>query len=230
MNAIADASGQLMHIRYEGVNAVEVTTRDNGVTSTLVRYAYDPLNRLTEVSIDLSAEDGSVADGHQYLTRYTYDGDSRRVASVSQSDGSSVSFTYDARGRVTHVVDGEGQATTYEYSENDVQSHDLNTHNLELRESDSSHVLNDSALLTHRDIEETEVHGITTEAQTTELSSQSLSLNASPLQETDIEQRERDRQLVEGVLDTTVSGSQQLQLSVGELSNTRVSTQTLTLH
>lgn len=65
-----------------------------GAESTRVRYAYDDAGRLTQVSVDLSPDDNSIADAHVYLTTYSYDGDSQRVATLSQSDGSRLEFTY----------------------------------------------------------------------------------------------------------------------------------------
>ncbi len=44
--------------------------------------------------MDLSPEDNSIADGRVYTTTYGYDGSSTRIASISESDGTRVAFTY----------------------------------------------------------------------------------------------------------------------------------------
>ncbi|WP_185734241.1 LysM peptidoglycan-binding domain-containing protein [Burkholderia stagnalis] len=62
--------------------------------ATTVRYAYDEQGRLSVVTVDLTPEDNSVADGKVFTTKYTYDGASSRIASLTQSDGSNLSFTY----------------------------------------------------------------------------------------------------------------------------------------
>ena len=59
-----------------------------------MRYGYDSSNRLSTVTVDLSPDDNSIADSKTYTTTYAYDGASKRVASISQLDGSSVSFSY----------------------------------------------------------------------------------------------------------------------------------------
>ena len=56
--------------------------------------------------------DGSVADGAVFVTNYTYDATSTRIASVTQSDGTSVFFTYDTAGRVSTVKDHSGATST----------------------------------------------------------------------------------------------------------------------
>ncbi|KWI79054.1 hypothetical protein WM08_30670 [Burkholderia ubonensis] len=62
--------------------------------ATTVRYAYDEQGRLSLVTVDLTPEDNSVADGKVFTTKYAYDGASNRIASLTQSDGSKLSFTY----------------------------------------------------------------------------------------------------------------------------------------
>jgi YD repeat-containing protein len=102
-----------------GNNLKEVRTTAGGVTTSRVSYTYDDRNRLASVTVDLSPDDRSVADGNIYRTSYAYDGDSNRVATVTQTDGSSVAFTYrDAGGGVflvASVTDGPLQTTTFSY-------------------------------------------------------------------------------------------------------------------
>ncbi|MCD4487406.1 RHS repeat protein, partial [Chromobacterium vaccinii] len=83
-----DAQGQLSQLR--------TTYQKDGQSQTLTRtrYGYDAQGRLSSVTTDLTPDDNSVADGQVYTTRYVYDGASRRVASLQQSDGSQLDFTY----------------------------------------------------------------------------------------------------------------------------------------
>jgi YD repeat-containing protein len=113
---------------YSGTNVTSVVTSYNdtvnGATKTLtrVRYGYDASNRLTSVTVDLSPEDGVIADGRTYVTNYTYDGTSKRIATISQTDGTLLSFTYDGSGRVATFVEtvetGVTRTTTFTYGTN----------------------------------------------------------------------------------------------------------------
>ena len=83
-----DAQGQLSQLRT-------VYLKDGqSQTLTRTRYGYDAQGRLASVATDLTPDDNSVADGQVYTTRYLYDGASRRVASLQQSDGSRLDFGY----------------------------------------------------------------------------------------------------------------------------------------
>jgi large repetitive protein len=72
-------------------------------TLTRTNYVYDASNRLTSVSVDLSPDDSATTDGKIYTTNYAYVGTTKRIAAIAQSDGSSLSMTYDASGRVTQL-------------------------------------------------------------------------------------------------------------------------------
>ena len=105
---------------YVGTNNLSaIRVVSDGQTQTLTRYTYDTSDRLVQVQVDLSPQD-SIADTQVYSTSYTYDGVSRRVASITQSDGSSVAFTYeliDGQYRVRTYTDGEGRVATLTYSQ-----------------------------------------------------------------------------------------------------------------
>lgn len=79
------AADQLVQIRSTG---------ESGQSEIRTRYAYDDQGRLSTVTVDLSPEDSSVADGRVYQTFYTYDGRSDRIASIEQTDGSLLRITY----------------------------------------------------------------------------------------------------------------------------------------
>ncbi|RBH42142.1 RHS repeat protein, partial [Pseudomonas sp. MWU13-2860] len=83
-----DAQGQLSQLRS--------VYQDGGQSRTLTRtrYGYDAQQRLSSVTTDLSPDDNSIADGQVYTTRYVYDGASQRLASLQQSDGSRLDFSY----------------------------------------------------------------------------------------------------------------------------------------
>ena len=125
---ITDNSNQTLRVEYDvnnnNVVALHVGEADSngsiiaGSEVTTVRYTYDGSNRLVQVITDLTPADSDISDNVVYTTIYTYDGASKRVASVTQSDGTTVSFEYDASHRVAKVITGSGadaQVTEYEY-------------------------------------------------------------------------------------------------------------------
>ena len=71
----------------------------------LVEYDYDGLGRLTTVTRHLTPNGDSAPSGAGFITNYSYDDSSTRIASVTQHDGTSVTFTYDAVGRLSGVKD-----------------------------------------------------------------------------------------------------------------------------
>jgi YD repeat-containing protein len=94
LSQITDASGQTTTFSYSGNNLTQVSVTSQGQAQVLTRYTYDPQNRLATVSVDLSPQDNSIADGKVFTTTYGYDGTSNRMASITRSDGTSVNFTY----------------------------------------------------------------------------------------------------------------------------------------
>lgn len=109
---------------YDGTtNRIKrIDTKANGITNQNVYYEYDGLNRLSKVITDLTPNDNSIADQKVYTTTYNYDLSSTRIASITQSDGSSVEFTYELDSvksiyRVKTVKDSQG-LTTFAYAAN----------------------------------------------------------------------------------------------------------------
>lgn len=86
-------------------------------TLTRTRYSYDGSSRLIKVSVDLSPEDNATSDGRVYETVYGYADatTSKRITSITQTDGTSLNLTYDGSGRVAtfvQTVDGSTTRTT----------------------------------------------------------------------------------------------------------------------
>ncbi len=131
ITSAADADGNTITYDYTGSNLTKITTADNtsaapvkngfttlaytgnnltslvtsyydvstaaNKTLTRTRYAYDPSNRLITVTIDLSPGDN--------VTKYTYVGTTgaaaKQVKTITQNDGTSLTITYDAAGKVS---------------------------------------------------------------------------------------------------------------------------------
>ena len=119
LSRVVTASGDTSWFEYSNGDLTQVReVLANGAMLTRVRYGYDAQHRLTSVSTDLSPEDNSIADGDAAVTRYAYDGDSERIATVTQADGTALSFTYQQYGsdwRVASVTDGLGRRTQLAY-------------------------------------------------------------------------------------------------------------------
>ncbi|WP_017462622.1 putative Ig domain-containing protein [Dyella ginsengisoli] len=106
--------------RVSSLSTMEIPTTGGAVTTvSRVSYHYDSLGRLQTVTTDLTPD--NTTDASTFSTTYTYDGDSLRVASLTQSDGVTVGYTYaqDSQGnyRVASVTTGSGtDAQTLSFS------------------------------------------------------------------------------------------------------------------
>jgi len=103
-----NTSNQLISLSIQEIPPGQTTA----VTRQQVSYGYDSQGRLSTVTTTLGSDtDTSTAS---YTTTYGYDGTSDRVTSVSQSDGTTVSYTYteDTQGayQVTGITTGTGAA------------------------------------------------------------------------------------------------------------------------
>lgn len=127
LTGVTTQDGASTQLVYLDGKLTHLTTSywDAGTSSykpqTRTRYGYDNLDRLTSVTVDLSPTDQMIADGKTYVTTYTYEGVSKRVNSISQTDGSRIDITYEAGGayRVTSVTQsvaqGVSRTTSYTY-------------------------------------------------------------------------------------------------------------------
>ncbi|QQQ02756.1 hypothetical protein [Lysobacter enzymogenes] len=152
-NVLYDAAGRIVEIAagesgsadallyaYDGNGRLtSLSTRSDGTVREQTLYRYDSAGRLTSVLTDLTPDDPAGDrdswdavnfannDGYWLHTVYTYaDASSLRIAQVRQSDGTVVSYTYDAQGRVRTLTrgdtnaddsDGVGQTLTFSYDD-----------------------------------------------------------------------------------------------------------------
>ena len=118
LTRITDASGQITNLDYSGNNLVDISEVSNGATQKRVQYTYDSSNRLITVAIDLTPANDSASDP-KYVTTYTYQGTTDLLASITQSDGTTVSFQYANNGgnySVSQYTDGDGNFTKFSYA------------------------------------------------------------------------------------------------------------------
>ncbi len=111
-------------VYYAGTNNLKEIQTLSGGTQVRTSYVYDGSNRLTQVTTDLTPE--TTADSNTYVTTYTYDGASKRVATMTQSDGTKLTFAYVDLGggdyrvsqiteRLTHPTEAS-RTTTFTYN------------------------------------------------------------------------------------------------------------------
>lgn len=117
---LVNPSGESIQYEYTGNLLTRIRVVDSqGATTTRTSYSYDTRNRLSQVTVDLTPQDGSTADGKLYRTSYTYHGDSNRIATLTQSDGSQLAIDYVQVGsefKVSSLRDALGQTTRFAYN------------------------------------------------------------------------------------------------------------------
>lgn len=123
---VTTANGEYVQYSWSGNNITQIVTgytdysTSTAKTLTRTRYGYDSYNRLTTVTTDLSPEDNSVTDGKTYVVTYGYQGTTKLVNSITETDGTSLVIGYDGSNRVTSltqtVVSGVTRLTTITYN------------------------------------------------------------------------------------------------------------------
>jgi YD repeat-containing protein len=117
LTSVQTASGETTYLDYTGTNLTRVRTVNSAaVTIARTSYTYDASNRLSSVTTDLTPD--NTTDAKTYVTSYTYDGTSRRVAGMTQTDGTSLTFAYTLVGsdyRVSQISDALGRITRFTY-------------------------------------------------------------------------------------------------------------------
>ncbi|HEX8232616.1 MAG TPA: hypothetical protein VF559_04630, partial [Caulobacteraceae bacterium] len=103
---------------YYADGAAAVPANTAITTRSRVKYTYDTQNRLDSVVVDLTPENSS--DTQTYKTSYTYDGTSKRILSISQTDNSRLDFTYTSDFKIATVketsAEGEKRTTSFNYA------------------------------------------------------------------------------------------------------------------
>jgi YD repeat-containing protein len=111
-------------LTYDAANNLQSVTSSywdaasgSNKTVSRVAYAYESWsggNRLRTVTVDLTPD--ITADSKTYVTSYTYaSGTSTLLAGLTQSDGTSLAFTYNVDGKLDSIRDALGQTTSYAY-------------------------------------------------------------------------------------------------------------------
>jgi YD repeat-containing protein len=118
LTTIMAGDGDQLTLGYTNgaLTSLSISETPPGSSTPVVRqqvgYVYDGQGRLQSVTTTLGSDTDATAAS--YTTTYTYDGSSDRIASVTQSDGTTVSYTYaqDGNGtwRVATVTTGTGAA------------------------------------------------------------------------------------------------------------------------
>ena len=114
---VTTATGDFLTYEYvSGTNDVKsiTATAADGTTTRRASYAYKD-GQLNSITVDLSPADLSTTDNNKYTTTYVHNKDTRRLESITQADGTRLSFEYDTSGRVAKVTDALNQVTTFSY-------------------------------------------------------------------------------------------------------------------
>ena len=118
VTSVTDPAGAtLTTYVYDTSNRLtSIQTKDlSNNQSTWVYYAYDTSNRLSTVTLDLTPADNAVTDAKTYVTHYTYVAATAQLSTITQSDGTSITLTYDTSLRVATVTDQAGNQTKFAY-------------------------------------------------------------------------------------------------------------------
>ncbi|MCE2597267.1 DUF6531 domain-containing protein, partial [Motilimonas cestriensis] len=121
--SLISASGEKLSFYYNDqrqLKRIDSYTLENDELThshSKVYYDYDSQGRLDSVTVDLSPEDKSIADGQVFTTTYTYqDNASPLLKTISQSNGSQVSLDYDLSGAEPQLktIDDNGTLTRFD--------------------------------------------------------------------------------------------------------------------
>ncbi len=111
LDRVTTQNGEYVQYAWSGNDITAIVTHF-GASSTITRtaYGYDGQHRLTTVTVDLTPDNTS--DSSTYTTTYAYVGTTNLLASITQSDGSSLAVSYDGSSRVTDLVQLAGSGDT----------------------------------------------------------------------------------------------------------------------
>lgn len=112
LSRITGHDGGYLDYAWSGNLITGITSVSQGATTIRTRYGYDGYGRLATVTVDRSANDNNIDNGDFYLTTYGYHGTSRLIASITESDGSSLRIDYDGPNRVTRIEQGVASGVT----------------------------------------------------------------------------------------------------------------------
>jgi YD repeat-containing protein len=112
LTQVSTADGGTIAYEWSGNRITRIVTTSQGASLARTYYSYDSLGRLNGVTIDLSPNDFTVGSGATYTTNYTYVGNTKLVASISQTDGSRIDIGYDGSNRVTSLTEVVAAGTT----------------------------------------------------------------------------------------------------------------------
>jgi len=119
LSRITGHDGGYLDYAWSGNLITGITSVSQGATTIRTRYGYDGDGRLSSVTVDRTASDNVITDDNVYTTTYGYHGSSRLIASITETDGSSLSIQYDGANRVRRIEQAVGggvtRATTLAY-------------------------------------------------------------------------------------------------------------------
>ncbi|WP_432199761.1 polymorphic toxin-type HINT domain-containing protein [Erythrobacter sp. W53] len=122
LDKVTTANGEWTKYHWVGNNVRRIETGHSTGTLTRTWYNYDSQNRLQSVTTDLTPNDSSGADANVYIVNYSYHGNTKRIATIGQTDGAHIAIQYDGQGRVTRltqtVASGDTRVTQLAYGTN----------------------------------------------------------------------------------------------------------------